>query len=72
MSALGTDVASRWSNPAWLQDLHTMSSTGVLRETALEEALALEIDWQSLLSEQRSEALLAAIAAKQVGIRRAP
>ena len=72
MSVLGTDVNSRFSNPAWLTELHTLSSTGVLRETALEEALAIEIEWQSLLSDQRMEALLAAVAAKQVEIRRGP
>ncbi len=72
MSVLGTDVNSRFSNPAWLTELHTLSSTGVLRETALEEALEIEIEWQSLLSDQRMEALLAAIAAKQVEIRRRP
>ncbi|MCL5284257.1 MAG: hypothetical protein M1313_00620 [Nitrospirae bacterium] len=72
MSVLGTDVNSRFSNPAWLQELHTLSSTGVLRETALEGSLEIEIEWQSLLSDQRMEALLAAIAAKQVEIRRQP
>ena len=72
MSVLGTDVNSRFSNPAWLQELHTLSSTGVLRETALEGSLEIEIEWQSLLSDQRMEALLAAIAAKQVEIRRKP
>ena len=72
MSVLGTDVNSRFSNPAWLTELHTLSSTGVLRETALEESLEIEIEWQSLLSDQRMEALLAAIAAKQVEIRRRP
>ena len=45
MSVLGTDVNSRFSNPAWLTELHTLSSTGVLRETALEEALEIEIEW---------------------------
>ena len=69
MSVLGTDVNSRFSNPSWLQELHTLSSTGVLRETALEEALEIEIEWQELLSDQRTEALLAAIASKQVRIR---
>ncbi|MGL3709420.1 hypothetical protein ACSYAY_00950 [Leptospirillum ferriphilum] len=72
MSVLGTDVNSRFSNPAWLQELHTLSGTGVLRETALEEALEIEIEWQSLLSDQRMESLLAAIASKQVEIRRRP
>lgn len=72
MSVLGTDVNSRFSNPSWLTELHTLSGTGVLRETALEEALEIEIEWQSLLSDQRMEALLAAIAAKQVEIRRRP
>ncbi len=70
MSVLGTDVSSRFSNPAWLSELHTLSSTGVLRETALEEALEIELEWQQLLSDQRMEALLAAIASKQVRIRR--
>jgi hypothetical protein len=69
MSVLGTDVNSRFSNPAWLSELHTLSSTGVLRETALEEALEIELEWQQLLSDQRMEGLLAAIAAKQVRIR---
>ena len=69
MSVLGTDVNSRFSNPAWLSELHTLSSTGVLRETALEEALEIEVEWQELLSDQRIEALLAAIASKQVRIR---
>lgn len=72
MSVLGTDVSSRFSNPSWLSELHTLSGTGVLRETALEGALEIEIEWQSLLSDQRMEALLAAIAAKQVEIRRRP
>ena len=72
MSVLGTDVSSRFSNPSWLQELHTLSGTGVLRESALEEALEIEIEWQELLSDQRMEALLAAIAAKQVEIRRRP
>ena len=72
MSVLGTDVNSRFSNSTWLQELHTLSSTGVLRETALEGALELEIEWQELLSDQKMEALLAAIAAKQVEIRRKP
>ena len=72
MSVLGTDVNSRFSNPSWLTELHTLSSTGVLRETALEGALEIEIEWQSLLSDPNMEALLAAIAAKQVEIRRQP
>ena len=72
MSVLGTDVNSRFSNPSWLQELHTLSSTGVLRETALEGALEIEIEWQELLSDQKMEALLAAIASKQVEIRRRP
>jgi hypothetical protein len=72
MSVLGTDVNSRFSNSAWLTELYTLSSTGVLRETALEGALEIEIEWQELLSDQRMEALLAAIAAKQVEIRRNP
>ncbi|MEC4682275.1 MAG: hypothetical protein VST70_01145, partial [Nitrospirota bacterium] len=38
MSVMGMDVNSRFSNPAWLTELHTLSSTGVLRETALEGA----------------------------------
>ena len=72
MSILGTDVNSRFSNPTWITELHTLSSTGVLRETALEGSLEIEIEWQELLSDQKMEALLAAIAAKQVEIRGRP
>lgn len=70
MTLIGTDVHSRFSSPSWLTELHTLSPTGVLRETALEGALEIEIEWQQLLADQKMESLLAAIAAKQVSIRR--